>query len=70
MSGLSEIDIRDFKELDIRQARVNLDQAVGHCPMSICQQLARNELKVFLSQIEGIQRNTYRQIPSLFKPKE
>lgn len=70
MSGLSEIDIRDFKDLDVRQARVNLDKTVGHSTLSVYQEAAHNELKAFLSHLEEIQRNTYKQIPSLFKPKE
>lgn len=71
MSGISEVDIRDFKNLNIRQARLKLDKAVGEPDFLTYGQMdAIAFLEEFFSQIEKMQNKALKQVPTLFKRKE
>jgi hypothetical protein len=71
MSGISEIDIRDFNRLNVRQARIKLDKAVGDPDILTYGQMdAIAFMEDFLSQIEKLQNQALKQVPVLFKRKE
>lgn len=71
MSGISEIDIRDFNRLNVRQARIKLDKAVGDPDILTYGQMdAIAFMEDFLSQIEKLQNQALKQVPALFKRKE
>lgn len=71
MSGISEIDIRDFNHLNVRQARIKLDKAVGDPDILTYGQMdAIAFMEDFLSQIEKLQNQALKQVPVLFKRKE
>lgn len=69
MSGISEIDIRDFRSLDIKQARHKLDKAVGEEVKTYAQHEAVIYLENFFDQLEKAQTQIIKQVPALFKPK-
>lgn len=71
MSGISEIDIRDFNRLNVRQARIKLDKAVGDPDFLTYGQMdAIAYMEDFISQIEKLQNQALKQVPVLFKRKE
>ena len=71
MSGISEIDIRDFNRLNVKQARSKLDKAVGDPDVLTYGQMdAIAFMEDFLSQIEKLQNKALKQVPILFKRKE
>lgn len=71
MSGISEIDIRDFNRLNVKQARIKLDKAVGDPDILTYGQMdAIAFMEDFLSQIEKLQNKALKQVPILFKRKE
>jgi len=71
MSSISEVDIRDFQRLNVRQARIKLDKAVGDPDVLTYGQMdAIAFMEDFLSQIEKLQNKAMKQVPSLFKHKE
>lgn len=71
MSGISEIDIRDFNRLNVKQARIKLDKAVGDPDVLTYGQMdAIAFMEDFLSQIEKLQNKALKQVPVLFKRKE
>lgn len=71
MSGISEIDIRDFNRLNVKQARIKLDKAVGDPDVLTYGQMdAIAFMEDFLSQIEKLQNKALKQVPILFKRKE
>lgn len=71
MSGISEIDIRDFNRLNVKQARIKLDKAVGDPDVITYGQMdAIAFMEDFLSQIEKLQNKALKQVPILFKRKE
>lgn len=71
MSAISEIDIRDFNRLNVRQARIKLDKAVGDPDILTYGQIdAIAYMEDFISQIEKLQSQALKQVPVLFKRKE